>query len=150
MTSIFNDIINLPHHVSKHHPQMSMEDRATQFAPFAALNGHEDAIKQAGRQTDADFDYAPGEDTPEDLDRKISILQSCCNEAVPIAVTATTDKRQADTTANRQSRKIMVQTITGTLKAIDTYNQTLSLTNGMQIRIQSIVSIDSPIFGDCQ
>lgn len=33
----YEDIINLPHHVSKRHPQMSMHQRAAQFAPFAAL-----------------------------------------------------------------------------------------------------------------
>lgn len=42
----YEDIINLPHPVSKKHPQMSMEARAAQFAPFAALVGYEDAIKQ--------------------------------------------------------------------------------------------------------
>ena len=47
MNSDYNDIINLPHHVSKRHPQMSMWNRAAQFAPFAALTGHEDAIKDA-------------------------------------------------------------------------------------------------------
>ena len=41
----YDDIINLPHHVSKRHPQMSMWNRAAQFAPFAALTGYEDAIK---------------------------------------------------------------------------------------------------------
>ena len=35
----YDDIINLPHHVSKRHPQMSMWNRAAQFAPFAALTG---------------------------------------------------------------------------------------------------------------
>lgn len=42
----YTDIINLPHHVSSSHPRMSMHARAAQFAPFAALSGHEDAIKQ--------------------------------------------------------------------------------------------------------
>ncbi|MBR3002292.1 MAG: hypothetical protein IKF38_01815 [Clostridia bacterium] len=42
----YEDIINLPHHVSKKHPQMSMEARAAQFAPFAALVGYEDAIEE--------------------------------------------------------------------------------------------------------
>ncbi len=42
----YEDIINLPHHVSKRHPQMSMWNRAAQFAPFAALTGYEDVIKE--------------------------------------------------------------------------------------------------------
>lgn len=45
MTNEYDDIINLPHHVSKRHPQMSMWNRAAQFAPFSALTGYEDAIK---------------------------------------------------------------------------------------------------------
>jgi len=45
----YSDIINLPHHVSKVHPPMSMMQRAAQFAPFAALNGHQAAIEEAAR-----------------------------------------------------------------------------------------------------
>ena len=47
MTHDYDDIINHPHHVSKRHPQMSMWNRAAQFAPFAALTGYEDAIRSA-------------------------------------------------------------------------------------------------------
>ena len=46
----YDDIINLPHHVSKRHPQMSMWNRAAQFAPFAALTGYEDAIKDTAQE----------------------------------------------------------------------------------------------------
>ena len=42
----YEDIINLPHHVSRTHPQMPVYNRAAQFAPFAALTGHEDAIEE--------------------------------------------------------------------------------------------------------
>lgn len=49
----YADIINLPHHVSRKHPQMSMADRAAQFSPFAALTGHDAAITEAARLTDA-------------------------------------------------------------------------------------------------
>ena len=52
----YSDIINLPHHVSLSHPRMSMLARAAQFAPFAALNGHEDAIKQTEREHVDNFD----------------------------------------------------------------------------------------------
>ena len=47
----YNDIIRLPHHVSQNHPQMSMHDRAAQFAPFAALTGYEAAVGETARLT---------------------------------------------------------------------------------------------------
>ena len=52
MTDDYSDIINLPHHVSKNHPQMSREARAAQFAPFAALTGYDDVIEDRGRVFD--------------------------------------------------------------------------------------------------
>lgn len=64
--SEFDDIINLPHPVSKTHPQMSMYNRAAQFAPFAALTGHDEAIAKTAKKNeesfeeqnnDVDFDY---------------------------------------------------------------------------------------------
>ena len=48
----YEDIINLSHPVSKNHPQMPLRDRAAQFAPFAALTGHDAAIKETARLTD--------------------------------------------------------------------------------------------------
>lgn len=42
----YDDIINLPHHVSVKHPKMSMYNRAAQFSPFAALTGYEKARKK--------------------------------------------------------------------------------------------------------
>ena len=47
MTDNYDDIINLPHHVSQRHPRMSMYNRAAQFSPFAALTGYEKAIEKA-------------------------------------------------------------------------------------------------------
>ena len=48
----YDDIINLPHHVSKTHPHMSIHDRAAQFSPFAALTGYDDSVKETARLTD--------------------------------------------------------------------------------------------------
>ena len=57
----YDDIINLPHYEPKHHPRMAMWNRAAQFAPFAALTGYDDAIKESGRlvenQTNMADDY---------------------------------------------------------------------------------------------
>ena len=48
----YDDIIDMPHHVSEKHPQMDIRERAAQFAPFAALTGHGDAVFEAGRYTE--------------------------------------------------------------------------------------------------
>ena len=50
MTGKYDDIIDLPHHVSEKHPHMSREDRAAQFAPFAALTGHDKAIEETAKE----------------------------------------------------------------------------------------------------
>lgn len=48
----YDDIIDMPHHVSVKHPQMAIEDRAAQFSPFAALTGHEAAIRETARMAE--------------------------------------------------------------------------------------------------
>ena len=50
MTDTYEDMIYLPLHESQRHPRMSMEDRAAQFAPFAALTGHGDAVRETARE----------------------------------------------------------------------------------------------------
>lgn len=72
MKTPYDDIISLPHHVSRVHPQMPMYSRAAQFAPFAALSGHEAAISETARQTDTERELADSE--AEMLDRKFAVL----------------------------------------------------------------------------
>lgn len=55
MEKNYNDIINLPHHVSKKHPQMSMKDRAAQFSPFAALTGYDEEVKKTAKELQDSF-----------------------------------------------------------------------------------------------
>ncbi|WP_417133202.1 hypothetical protein [Phascolarctobacterium succinatutens] len=50
MNDSYEDIINLPHHVSKRHRQMPLEERAAQFAPFAALEGHAAAVSSTAQR----------------------------------------------------------------------------------------------------
>ena len=56
-TSKYADIIDLPHHVSKRHPQMALSDRAAQFGSYAALRGYDEAVtetvKKSIQQTEA-------------------------------------------------------------------------------------------------
>ena len=48
----YDDIINLPHYEPKHHPRMSMWNRAAQFAPFAALTGYDAAISETAKKVE--------------------------------------------------------------------------------------------------
>ena len=48
---VYADIFRLPHHVSDHHPPMSLRDRAAQFSPFAALSGYEELVSEEARRT---------------------------------------------------------------------------------------------------
>lgn len=65
--SNYEDIIHLPHHVSKRHPQMSMWNRAAQFAPFAALTGYEDSIKEATQANESLFEETLSRQSGEHL-----------------------------------------------------------------------------------
>lgn len=53
----YDDIIDLPHHTSKRHPRMPIENRAAQFAPFAALTGHADAILRTQRMVEERMEH---------------------------------------------------------------------------------------------
>lgn len=80
----YDNIINLPHHVSEKHPQLSKEARAAQFSPFAALTGFEDEIKETSRLTDNYRDMA--EDFKDILDVKLSSISARINEYLTIKV----------------------------------------------------------------
>ena len=64
--SNYDDIINLPHHVSKRHPLMSMWNRAAQFAPFAALTGYEDAIQESAKENESMYEETNSDNSFED------------------------------------------------------------------------------------
>lgn len=69
----YDDIINLPHHISKKHPRMSIEDRAAQFGAFDALTG----LKGIIGQREEELNYVEKIELSEELQEKISdILQS--------------------------------------------------------------------------
>ena len=58
----YDDIINLPHYEPKHHPRMSMWNRAAQFAPFAALTGYDAAIKDTAQKNETSYEEKNNDD----------------------------------------------------------------------------------------
>ena len=85
MTDNYNDIINLPHHVSPTRPQMSMMDRAAQFSPFAALTGYDAAIKETGRLTDEKIEL--GEEELSILNMKFKLIVDSMDEETEVNIT---------------------------------------------------------------
>lgn len=129
----YDDIINMPHHVSKSHPQMSMMNRAAQFAPFAALTGHSAAIEETARLTDEQHELA--DEDSEALNQKMAYLRENINEHPTITITYfESDRKKAGG---------MYKSIEGQLKNIDDYNQSIVLKSGAVISLRSILDIQS-------
>ena len=85
MNGKYDEIMGLPHHVSKTRPQMPMSDRAAQFAPFAALTGYDSAIKETGRLTNERIEL--DEDALTALNVKYQFLMDALDEEPEIKIT---------------------------------------------------------------
>lgn len=136
MTDNYDDIIHLPRHVSKRHPQMSLYNRAAQFAPFAALTGYGAAIAETARQTSPKIEMM--EDDRQLMDRKLSILSSHLEEEPPISITFFhPDGRKAGG---------HYLTTTGIVKTIRTNERIIIMKDRKKISIDAIVGLEGELF----
>lgn len=132
----YDDIINLEHHVSKTRTPMSLEARSAQFAPFSALTGYSDAIKETARLTDKKIEL--DEDSKTILDSKFQILENNININPEVTITYfVKDKNKSGGSYN---------TITGILKKIDIYNGLILLYDKTEISLNDIYNIESELF----
>lgn len=136
MTEKYDDIINLPHHVSKKHPPMKAIDRAAQFSPFAALTGHDAAVKETARLTDKRVEL--DEYMKDYLSRKLQIIEDRLEDNPEIEITYF----QPD----QKKKGGSYVTYTGTVKKIDQFERAIIMTDGTVIPIDEIISIDGQIF----
>lgn len=138
MKDLYEDIINLPHHVSSKRPQMPMFDRAAQFSPFAALTGYDDAIHETGRLTDEKIDLS--EEEKETLDRKQQFLLEMLDDHPALTVTYfVPDAKKAGGAYVTKS---------GKLKKIDSIERRMQLTDGTRIPLDDVADIESELFRD--
>ena len=137
MADNYNDIINLPHHVSATRPQMSMMDRAAQFSPFAALTGYDAAIKETGRLTDEKIEL--GEEELSILNMKFQLLMDSLDEEPEVHITYfKPDDRKAGGE---------YLTASGTVKKIDDFERIIFMENGTKIPMDDVLSIELPTKG---
>lgn len=140
----YDDIINLPHHVFSGHPQMSLLDRAAQFSPFAALTGHEAAIRETERLTEEWVEI--DEDRKALLDERLKMIreylsgrkgeQSSHGEYDSPEITFT--YFQPD---EKKSGGVYIN-IHGRVKKVDEYNHQVILEDGTFLAIDRLFSIE--------
>lgn len=132
----YEDILYHPRPTNYARPPMSRQDRAAQFAPFAALNGHEAAIGETARVTQQRQELT--EDEKERLDRRQRILQAHMEEhpTVTVRYFLPDDKKAGGT----------YQVVTGHLRRVNVHRGFLCLSEGVEIPLKDIVALDSPLF----
>lgn len=81
----YDDIINIPRWNPKSHPRMSEDDRAAQFAPFAALTGYDAMVNETARSTDVRSDL--DEEQMLALNEVLSLIAERIGEHPKISVT---------------------------------------------------------------
>ena len=126
----YEDIINLPHPVSKRHKPMPVEDRAAQFAPFAALTGHQAAIEEAARVTDMRMEL--DEEMKEQLNVKLQKKVSEPGQRIQIVYYVPDGRKSGGS----------YMTKTGIVKKIDKYQNILVLEDGSKIPLEDISEIE--------
>ena len=131
MAENYEDIINLPHHISKKHRPMPREARAAQFAPFAALTGYESDVNEAARYTGKRREL--GEYETERLNRRINEIRDGIHGNTEVIITyfKPDEKKAGGEYLNSGGR----------VRKIDDYGRTLTLTSGALIPLDDISEI---------
>lgn len=132
----YDDIIRLPHYISKTRPHMAAIDRAAQFSPFAALTGHDAAIKETARQTDKRVEL--DEYVKDALRNRLQIIVNRMKEHPQIVITYfQPDGKKGGGTYVSAINKI---------KKINEYERIILMMDGSVIPIDDIISIEGEIF----
>lgn len=127
----YDDIINLPHHVSAARPRMSMHDRAAQFSPFSALTGYDDAIDETARLTDKQFELS--EDARNKLDEQLRLIADRIEEQPEIEVTYFQPDELKEGGTYLTAR--------GRVRRIDEYERKIVFCDGVRIGLECVVGI---------
>lgn len=128
----YDDIINLPYVKSKRHNWMSMDSRAGQFSPFAALTGYGDSVKETGRMTGNRIEL--DEEEKVIINRKLNIIKNNIKSKPEVMITYFLPDISKD-----GGEYI---TVLGNVKKIDDLNIYLELTVGTKILINDIIDIN--------
>ncbi len=127
----YDDIIDLPHHVSPTQPHMPMPDRAAQFTPFRALTGYEDTVRETARLTEERPQLT--EEEKAVIDGKLHLLAEELADCPAVTLTYFRPDRKKAGGA--------YVTLTDRLKKIDSHGGALVLAGGERILLKDILDI---------
>lgn len=136
MNKNYDDIINLPHFESKKHKRMSLEARSAQFAPFSALTGYEDIVKETARLTDKRIEI--DDELKQKLNNKLQFILN--NIDLNPEITFTYFVKDNQKSGGKYIEK------TGIIKKIDNINGLIILKDKSKIKINDIINITSNLF----
>ena len=134
----YDDIINMEHHVSEVHPPMSLYARSAQFAPFAALTGYEDSIKETGREVSKKIEI--DDELKDILDSKLQLLIEKVKYMPEVTFTYFFPDLKKD------GGKYITKE--GIVKKIDIYRQIIRLADETEIPIDDIIDISGDYLKD--
>lgn len=136
MKNNYDDIINTPRWNPKKHTRMSMESRNAQFAPFAALTGYEDAVKETARLTDRRIEIDDG--LKQVLNNKLqyALENSNINPIIEITYFLPDSKKKG----GKYVEKI------GQIKKVDSVEGLIIFKDKEKIRIDDVINITGEIF----
>lgn len=127
----YDDIIHLQHYVSMTHPPMSLYNRAAQFSPFAALTGHDGAIRETARLTDQRRELDEAQKAI--LNEKITVIKAqLSRQEVVEFVFFQPDETKAGGA---------YVSVSGIVRKIDGYERSVIMQDGTRIPIAEIVNI---------
>ncbi len=136
MNEKYDEIMSLPHHVSKTRPQMPMADRAAQFSPFAALAGYDSAIRETGRLTDEKIEL--DEESLTALNVRYQMLMDVLAEGPEVRITYfKPDEKKAG--------GAYVTTV-GEVRKIDDFEQAIIMQDGTRIPMEDVLSLEGELF----
>lgn len=133
---MYKDIINLSRPKSKIKNPMSLEERAAQFSPFAALTGHNEVIKEKARLTQEKIELDDME--KELLTLKLKIIESRLKENIECQFCYFVNDQK------KQGGKYL--SISGVVKQIDMISKIIILTDKTRIPMDDVIAIDSMMF----
>lgn len=131
----YDDIINLPHYESKTRKRMSLEARSAQFAPFAALTGYDDKLKETARLTEKKIDLTDEEYNL--INSKLQIIKDHIKEQPEIIFTIFVNDKLKDGGKYEEIR--------GKIRRIDEVNEYIILIDKSKIFFNDIVDISGDI-----